>query len=65
MAESAERGAGTVIMDGAVVNPFARLGKDCIVNTCASVDHGCMVEDYVHVTVGAYLCGTVSVGAHT
>lgn len=65
VAESAELGDGTVIMAGAVVNPFARLGKGCIVNTCASVDHDCVVADYVHVAVGAHLCGTVSVGAHT
>lgn len=65
VAESAELDAGTVVMAGAVVNPFARLGKGCIVNTCASVDHDCVVADYVHVAVGAHLCGTVSVGTHT
>ena len=34
-------------------------------NTCASVDHDCEVRDYVHVAVGAHLCGTVEVGAYT
>ena len=52
-------------MAGAVANPFARLGKGCIVNTCVAVDHDCVVADYVHVAVGSHLCGTVSVGAHT
>ena len=48
-----------------VINPYAQLGKGCIVNTCASVDHDCNVGDYVHVAVGAHLCGTVEVGAYT
>ena len=65
IADSAEIGAGSVIMAGAVINPYAKLGKGCIVNTCASVDHDCEVRDYVHVAVGAHLCGTVEVGAYT
>ena len=58
-------GVGSVVMAGAVINPYAKLGKGCIVNTCASVDHDCEVRDYVHVAVGAHLCGTVEVGAYT
>lgn len=54
--------SGTVIMAGAVINPGAKIGKGCIINTCASVDHDCVIEDYVHVSVGAHLCGTVTVG---
>ena len=55
----------TVIMAGAVVNPGASVGKGCIVNTCSSVDHDCRVGDYVHIAVGAHLCGTVAVGEGT
>lgn len=62
VAESAQIGAGSVIMAGAVVNSFALLGRGCIVNTCASVDHDCVVSDFVHVAVGAHLCGTVATG---
>ena len=65
VADSAQIGVGSVVMAGAVINPYAKLGKGCIVNTCASVDHDCEVRDYVHVAVGAHLCGTVSVGAYT
>lgn len=65
IAEDTEIGAGTVIMAGAVVNPGASVGKGCIVNTCSSVDHDCRVGDYVHIAVGAHLCGTVEVGERT
>jgi sugar O-acyltransferase (sialic acid O-acetyltransferase NeuD family) len=58
-------GKGTVVMAGAVVNPGASIGRGCIVNTCASVDHDCVIADYVHVSVGAHLCGTVTVGEST
>lgn len=65
VADSAQIGVGSVVMAGAVINPYAKLGKGCIVNTCASVDHDCEVRDYVHVAVGAHLCGTVSIGEYT
>lgn len=58
-------GQGTVVMAGAVINSDSKIGKSCIVNTCASVDHDCVVEDYVHVAVGAHVCGTVQIGHHT
>lgn len=62
VAGDAEIGAGTLVAAGAVVNPGARLGRGVIVNTCSSIDHDCVVADYVHVSVGAHLGGTVSVG---
>lgn len=62
VAESAVIGKGTVVMAGAVINPYASIGCGSIVNTCSSVDHDCNVGDYSHVAVGAHLCGTVSVG---
>ncbi len=58
-------GIGTVVMAGAVVNSDTVIGKGCIINTCASIDHDCCVDDYVHVSVGAHLCGTVKVGEET
>lgn len=63
--ENVSIGAGSVIMAGAVVNPDTRIGKGCIVNTCASVDHDCVIGDYVHIAVGAHLAGAVNVGENT
>ena len=58
-------GAGTVIMAGAIVNPGVRIGTGCILNTCSSVDHDCIVGDFVHVAVGAHLCGSDNIGPGT
>ena len=34
-------------------------------NTCSSVDHDNSLGDFVHVSVGTHLAGTVKVGNHT
>lgn len=65
IAEDVVIGAGTVVMAGAVINSGVQIGMGCIINTCASVDHDCILGDYVHIAVGSHLCGTVSVGSET
>lgn len=62
IAKDVEIGEGSVIMAGTVINPGARIGKGVIVNTSSSVDHDCIIEDYVHIAVGAHLSGTVRIG---
>ncbi len=56
---------GTVIVAGAVINGFSRLGRCCIANTNCSIDHDCILGDYVHVSPGAHLAGQVRVGDGT
>lgn len=58
-------GKGSVVMAGTVINPGTKIGCGTIINTCSSVDHDCTVSDFVHVSVGAHLCGTVRVGMGT
>lgn len=55
-------GAGTVVMQGAIIQSGVRIGEHCILNTGASVDHECIIEDFVHVSPQATLCGNVHVG---
>lgn len=57
--------AGTVVMANAVINSGSNIGKHCIINTAAVVEHDNKIEDFVHVSVGAKLAGTVSVGKGT
>lgn len=65
ISENVRIGEGTAIMAGAVVNTGTVIGDGVIINTCASVDHDCRIDDFVHVAVGAHVCGTVHVGART
>lgn len=53
---------GTVVMANAVINPSARIGKHCIINTGAVVEHDNLLQDYVHVSPNATLAGTVHIG---
>ncbi|WP_341659347.1 acetyltransferase [Vibrio sp.] len=55
-------GDGTVVMAGAVVNPFSNIGSSCILNTSATVDHDCILGDGVHISPGANLAGGVQIG---
>ena len=48
---------------GCAIHPLcAQVGRHCIINTGASVDHECVIEDYVHISPHSTLCGNVSVG---
>lgn len=58
-------GCGTVVMAGAVINTNSQIGEGVIINTCSSVDHDCVIDSYCHVSVGAHLAGSVSVGRET
>ena len=53
---------GTLVGKGAIVNAGAVIGKMVIVNTHALVEHECILGDFVHVAVGAILCGQVEIG---
>jgi sugar O-acyltransferase (sialic acid O-acetyltransferase NeuD family) len=59
---SAVSQAGAQVLAGAVIGPYARLGRNVIVNMSASVNHHCTIADHVHIAPGAVLCGDVTVG---
>lgn len=65
VADGVVMGAGSAVMPGAVVGPGAQLGAGVVVNTNASVDHDCILGDFVSVSPGAALGGTVRVGARS
>jgi len=54
-------GEGTVIMANSVINSGSKIGKFCIINTAATVDHDCIIGDYVHLSPGVHLGGTVTI----
>lgn len=64
VAENAVVGEGAQILAGAFVGYEARLGRQVIINTKASVDHEDVLEDGVEIAPGATLCGLVHVGVN-
>lgn len=60
-----EVGEGSVIMANVVINSCAKVGKHCIINTSAVVEHDNVIGDFSHISVGTKLGGTVNVGKHS
>ena len=56
---------GTVIMANSCINSSAKIGKHCIINTGAIIEHDNIIEDYVHISPNVSLGGTVKVGENT
>lgn len=65
ISSSATIDKGTVVMPLTVINADAKIGKHCIINTLAVVEHDNIIEDFVHISVGTKLGGTVSIGKGT
>lgn len=66
IAASAEIGEGVQIMAGAIIQPFAKVDDNTIINTSASIDHDCHIGKHCHVSPGVVLSGNVLVeeGTH-
>jgi acetyltransferase EpsM len=56
---------GSVIMPMAVISASTKIGQHCILNTGAVIEHDCNLEDFVHVSPNATVCGGVSIGKGT
>ncbi|MDD3744624.1 MAG: acetyltransferase [Lentimicrobiaceae bacterium] len=54
--------SGSVVFHHSVIQTGTSIGKHCIINTKASIDHDCNIDDFVHISPGAILCGNVQVG---
>lgn len=61
VSDRAVLGEGSFVGKGAIVNSGAQIGRACIVNTMSLIEHNCVVGDFVHLAVGAVLCGGVLV----
>jgi sugar O-acyltransferase (sialic acid O-acetyltransferase NeuD family) len=65
IAKGVECGEGTVVMPGAILNSDSKIGEHCIINTKASVDHDCIIEDFVSLAPGVTIGGNVNIGKHS
>ena len=52
-------GEGAQVMAGAVIQTGSKIGCNVIINTHASVDHDCIIGNYVHLAPGVTLSGDV------
>lgn len=59
VAQNATIGAGSQVLAQAALCVDVRMGRGCIVNTGATIDHECVLGDGVHVAPGAHIAGCV------
>ena len=64
VADNVTIGHGSQILAMSALCSGAKLGDAVIVNTSASVDHGCTVESGVHIAPGARIAGDVYIEEH-
>ena len=62
VAEGVILGEGTVVMAGVVINPGCRIGRHCIVNTGACLDHESTMGDFSSLAPGVVTGGNVQIG---
>lgn len=62
IAMQAKIGEGTVVMAGTVIGPAVKIGRFCIVNSCAVVDHDSCMDDFSHAAPRSTVCGMVKIG---
>lgn len=58
-------GKGTVVMANCVINAGSSIGEGCIINTASTIDHDCKVYNYVHISPGSHIAGTVEIKERT
>ena len=58
-------GFGNCMMANAVVNPGTSIKDGIIINTSASIDHDCIIDDFAHISPNCSLSGNVKIGRFT
>ncbi len=58
-------GAGSVVVAGVNINPGARIGEFCILNTRSSLDHDSRMGDFSSLAPAAVTGGNVTIGAYS
>ena len=56
---------GTILMHGVILNAGASIGKNCIINSQALIEHDSVVESNCHISTGVKVNGSVFVGKET
>ena len=58
-------GDGTVVMSGATISPCCSVGRCCVINTNASLNHDSVMEDFSSLAPGATTGGNCHIGRYS
>ena len=53
---------GTIIMHGAIINANTSIGKNCIINSQALIEHDVVLGSHNHISTGVKVNGNVKIG---
>jgi sugar O-acyltransferase (sialic acid O-acetyltransferase NeuD family) len=65
VSQFAHIGEGVLVVGSACINIGAHIHDGVIINTAATVDHDCIIDEFSHISPGVNLAGGVKVGART
>lgn len=65
IASTVELGEGVQILAGTVIQPFAKIDDNTIINTSATVEHDCKISRHCHIAPGSILSGSINIGEGT
>ena len=57
--------AGSIIMNGTIVNAKSKIGKHCIINTKSNIEHSVVIGDFCHISTCAVINGDTIIGRGT
>lgn len=61
----ANLGEGVQIMAGVILQSFAKIADNTIINTASSIDHDCFIGGHCHIAPGVTFSGGVNIGDST
>ncbi len=64
VARDATVGGGSILLAGSVIGNGSTVGRGVLLGTASSIDHDCVLDDFVSLAPGAHTAGTVRIG-HT
>jgi sugar O-acyltransferase (sialic acid O-acetyltransferase NeuD family) len=56
---------GTITMHRAIINAGAKIGKNCIINTNAIIEHDVIIGDHSHISTASVVNGGTKIGPRT
>lgn len=62
IANHVQIGAGTCVLQQALVNTGVRIGQNCIINSKALIEHGTQIGNHTHISTGALINGDCVIG---
>ena len=65
LSKHTEVAEGTVLLHHALVNAGAKVGKNCIINSKALIEHDAIIEEHTHISTAAVVNGGTRVKANT